>query len=760
MAKKGVAKIIGNQSPMVGEKQIYRIESWYPDTPLIERNPQNVTWELFKKRKNGIFTTTNIKKKGIGEFTFGEIAQKHTYLLEAYLYVPEGKGIIINPQPSKIPKINKVELFYLNGNKGQVFSFTEKFIAKAYCVNLEGKELKFTLWEDDEKGNGHSEKNLIVETKKAKVDSKGVAKVDFQLTKALIQKAQSGEVDARELEFYVTVEYYAHKKHATENIHIKNPEIKKETPKRPQGSKISKAPNSPASKKGESKKVEKGILDSVEESLRKIADFFSRGETRGKASKDKKPTENKPQSNKTVGVNVKEKKESTECFCKKKENRFYWSDKLTCKERKKVLEVCSELWGEENKSVKASELMSIIHLESAGTFSPSADNRRGYSGLIQFSDVSAKSLGTTRSELKKMSFVEQMDYVKRYFERKKDLLNTMMDLYLLVMKPSAVGQGKNKDYAIFDESVSVPDGDGSNTSATERMKNINKEPWVTKYGYSSNPSFMLETGEKKKRKKWVYTKQQYEDRAGFEGGKTYIWEVEKVLREEHYDEGKLNVFNGVCEENKEKKEEKKTTTDERAPWMKYAVGELKSYGGIRQNESPLKEKISKYFDLSSLPSGNYSTYWCASFVNWCFEQTKDYKETNSMTNVAAFDWLPPEQAKLKRKDIDGWKKGELIDSIEDVFYGAVIVFSHSHVAFVMGETEDGKSLIYIGGNQSDGQRGDGPGKRTISTNPILKSKFGKTFWLIKPKGYSVSENEKKLDKLTTNGKELDKSSTR
>ena len=51
MAKKGVAKIIGNQSPIVGEKQIYSIESWYPDTPFIERNPQNVTWELFKKRK-------------------------------------------------------------------------------------------------------------------------------------------------------------------------------------------------------------------------------------------------------------------------------------------------------------------------------------------------------------------------------------------------------------------------------------------------------------------------------------------------------------------------------------------------------------------------------------------------------------------------------------------------------------------------------------------------------------------------------------
>ena len=707
MAKKGVAKIIGNQSPMVGEKQIYSIESWYPDTPFIERNPQNVTWELFKKRKNGIFTTTNIKKKGIGEFTFGEIAQKHTYLLEAYLYAPEGKGIIINPQPSKIPKINKVELFYLNGNKGQVFSFTEKFIAKAYCVNLEGKELKFTLWEDDEKGSGHSEKNLIVETKKAKVDSKGVAKVDFQLTKALIQKAQSGEADARELEFYVTVEYYAHKKHATENIHIKNPEVKKKAPKSPQNSKISKAPNSPASKKGESKKEEKGILDSVEESLRKIANLFDWGETRGKASKDKKSAENKPQSNKTVVVNVEEKKESTECFCKKKENQFYWSDKLTCKERKKVLEVCSELWGEENKSVKASELMSIIHLESAETFSPSADNRRGYSGLIQFSDASAKSLGTTRSELKKMSFVEQMDYVKRYFERKKDLLNTMMDLYLLVMKPSAVGQGKNKDYAIFDESVSVPDGDGSKTSAAERMKNINKEPWVTKYGYSSNPSFMLEKGEKKKRRKWVYTKQQYEDRAGFEGGKTYIWEVEKVLRENHYDKGKLNIFNGVCEENKEKKEERKTKS--KYPlWVDIAIEEEEK--NIREN-THCQYIIDNYHAVttniqmkrcgSEKDSNRSNSAWCAAFVAYCLK-TSGHKFQpdpgaiwHGKTNLVKRTKNGPEELQ------EHWGK-----KYTTMYIGGIVVWHNGgHTAIIIGiDKEDESRYIIIGGNQDNGVR--------------------------------------------------------
>ncbi|OXA74479.1 hypothetical protein B0A56_12790 [Flavobacterium columnare NBRC 100251 = ATCC 23463] len=46
-----------------------------------------------------------------------------------------------------------------------------------------------------------------------------------------------------------------------------------------------------------------------------------------------------------------EKKEEKKggCFCKQEENQFYWSDKLTCDQRKKVLEVCQELWGEKNK---------------------------------------------------------------------------------------------------------------------------------------------------------------------------------------------------------------------------------------------------------------------------------------------------------------------------------------------------------------------------------------------------------------------------
>lgn len=66
MSKKGVSKISGNSSPKVGEAVTYTVTDWYPSTPQNQRNPANVIWELFKKRSNGRFTSTNIKKTGVG----------------------------------------------------------------------------------------------------------------------------------------------------------------------------------------------------------------------------------------------------------------------------------------------------------------------------------------------------------------------------------------------------------------------------------------------------------------------------------------------------------------------------------------------------------------------------------------------------------------------------------------------------------------------------------------------------------------------
>lgn len=321
MSKKGVSKISGNSSPKVGEAVTYTVTDWYPSTPQNQRNPANVIWELFKKRSNGRFTSTNIKKKGVGNFTFGEVAQKHTYRLEAYLFEPEGSGastIEINPQPAAVPKIEKVELQYVDDSPGTVFSFREKMRARAQCVNLNGKKLKFTLWEDDETGEGHNTKNLLIETKEATVDRTGVATAEFMLTRALMQKAMQGETDPKQLEFYVTVEYFSHKKHATDNVNVNNPlHTPASTPQpRPQqptsnptpppqlipetssNNTHPKAENSPATEKPASQMEERGVAVQNANPSEELHDYQ---EAQGTIEAEQPPT---PQTNegKTVSI--------------------------------------------------------------------------------------------------------------------------------------------------------------------------------------------------------------------------------------------------------------------------------------------------------------------------------------------------------------------------------------------------------------------------------------------------------------------------
>ena len=322
MSKKGVSKISGNPSPKVGEATIYTVTDWYPSTPQNQRNLANVIWELFKKRSNGRFTSTNIKKTGVGNFTFGEVAQKHTYRLEAYLFEPEGRGastIEINPQPAAVPKIEKVELQYVDDSPGTVFSFREKMRARAQCVNLNGKKLKFTLWEDDATGERHDAKNLLIETKEATVDRSGVATAEFLLTRALMQKAMQGETDPKQLEFYVTVEYFSHKKHATDNVNVNNPlhtpapisqprpqqptdnptPPAQSTPETPSNNTRPRAENSPAAEKPASQMEERGVADqNTNPSEEELHDYQ---EAQGTVEAEQPPTP-QPNEGKTVSI--------------------------------------------------------------------------------------------------------------------------------------------------------------------------------------------------------------------------------------------------------------------------------------------------------------------------------------------------------------------------------------------------------------------------------------------------------------------------
>lgn len=86
-------------------------------------------------------------------------------------------------------------------------------------------------------------------------------------------------------------------------------------------------------------------------------------------------------------------------------------------------------------------LMAIMDLESAGTFDPSIRNKYGYVGLIQFGNAAARDLGTTTDALQKMSRLEQLDYVERYFNLKRRTygeLTNFVDLYLAVFYPEGI----------------------------------------------------------------------------------------------------------------------------------------------------------------------------------------------------------------------------------------------------------------------------------------------------------------------------------
>lgn len=115
--------------------------------------------------------------------------------------------------------------------------------------------------------------------------------------------------------------------------------------------------------------------------------------------------------------------------------------------------------------------MAVMALETGESFSPSIQNSLGYTGLIQFGKSTAEELGTTTDKLKKMNSIEQLNYVEKYLNRKKDKYKTLTDVYLSVLYPVACGKGSISDYIVFDD---------DSTNSTK------------KNAYWANPSFHLE----------------------------------------------------------------------------------------------------------------------------------------------------------------------------------------------------------------------------------------------------------------------------
>lgn len=102
---------------------------------------------------------------------------------------------------------------------------------------------------------------------------------------------------------------------------------------------------------------------------------------------------------------------------------------------KAVLQLCRFL------GIEPGWLMFVIYFETSKTFSPDIVNKvSGATGLIQFMPRTARALGTTTDVLKRMSNVEQLDYVRRYLSPYAGKMKTWIDVYLAVFYPAAIGK--------------------------------------------------------------------------------------------------------------------------------------------------------------------------------------------------------------------------------------------------------------------------------------------------------------------------------
>lgn len=122
-----------------------------------------------------------------------------------------------------------------------------------------------------------------------------------------------------------------------------------------------------------------------------------------------------------------------------------WGAKVSPEFRDKVRAISVRL------GCDPSDLMTCMAWETARTFSPSKKNMAGSGavGLIQFMPATAQSLGTSTDALARMTAVQQLDWVEKYFQPYKGRLHNLADLYMAILWPVAVG--KPMEYVLWDQ---------------------------------------------------------------------------------------------------------------------------------------------------------------------------------------------------------------------------------------------------------------------------------------------------------------------
>ncbi|WP_321374420.1 hypothetical protein [Pseudomonas extremaustralis] len=116
--------------------------------------------------------------------------------------------------------------------------------------------------------------------------------------------------------------------------------------------------------------------------------------------------------------------------------KLIWGTRVDEAFRAKVTAIANNL------SLQPNWLMAVMAFETGYTFSP-AERNQGSSatGLIQFLQSTAIGLGTTTARLARMTAVQQLDWVEKYYRAvPASRIKNLGDAYLAVLFPAAIGR--------------------------------------------------------------------------------------------------------------------------------------------------------------------------------------------------------------------------------------------------------------------------------------------------------------------------------
>lgn len=148
-------------------------------------------------------------------------------------------------------------------------------------------------------------------------------------------------------------------------------------------------------------------------------------------------------------------------------------------------------------------LCNLMNHESAGTFNPAIQNSIGATGLIQFLKSTAKSMGTTTSNLASLSFQGQLEWVDKYLEGWKSTWKArgiitngkandkfqQPDLFMTIFYPAAIGK---PDYQ-FPAKVQSANG-GIKTPMDYAKKALGNPPFPIDQVPSTLPEYRRKAG--------------------------------------------------------------------------------------------------------------------------------------------------------------------------------------------------------------------------------------------------------------------------